>query len=186
MKFTGVRRKPLAVFVSLLALSLIFSAGAVFAEEGHGGGESGGGGITVLPDISVFIQIANFLFLVLVLNIILFKPIRGILIERKNRMKSLQDGIDTFHKNASDKEDAYLSGIKNARAFGLKEKQSLVDAATEQEKAIVDKIHQKAQAELVQIREQVADQAAAAKQELLKKVDGFADAISEKILGRAI
>jgi hypothetical protein len=39
---------------------------------------------------------------------------------------------------------------------------------------------------LAQIREQVADQAAAAKQELLKKVDGFADAISEKILGRAI
>ena len=139
-----------------------------------------------MPDMSVFIQIANFLFLILVLNIILYKPIRGILIQRKEKIKSLESGIDTFQADARENEESYISGIKKARALGLKEKQSLVDAAMEQEKAIVDKIHRQAQADLAQIREKVAKEATAAKAQLLKEVDGFANAISEKILGRAV
>ena len=182
MKFPGSRRKPLAVFITLLALSLVFSSGAAFAS----GDESGGGGITVIPDISVFIQIANFLFLVMVLNIILFKPIRGMLKQRKETIKGLEDGIDSFQADAVAKEEAYNSGLKKARAFGMKEKQSLVDAATEQEKAIVDRIHQQAQAELAEIREKVAKEAGAAKAELLKEVDGFAKKKKKKILGRAV
>jgi F-type H+-transporting ATPase subunit b len=186
MRFSDIRRKPYAVLAAITALCLIFPCGAALAAEGHANGESGGGGITVIPDISVFIQIANFLFLILVLNVILYKPIRGILIQRKNRLDSLREGIDTFQRSAKQKEEAYLAGIKEARAFGIKEKQSLLDAAAQQEKSIIDKIHQQAQAELAQIRERVAGQAAAAKQELLKEVDGFANTISEKILGRVI
>ena len=185
MNFPGTRRRLLGGFIALLALCLIFPAGAAFAEEG-GHGDSGGGGITVMPDFSVFIQMANFLILIMVLNILLYKPIRGILIQRREKIKSLEDGIDGFQADARDKEEAYVSGIKKARALGLKEKQSLVDAATEQEKAIVDKIHQQAQAVLVEIRKRVAKEASAAKEELLKEVDGFANAISEKILGRAV
>ena len=186
MRFTDIRRKPYAVLAALVALCLILPFAVALAAEGQGHGESGGGGITVIPDISVFIQIANFLFLILVLNVILYKPIRGILIQRKNKLGSLQEGIDTFQRNARQKEEAYMAGIKEARAFGMKEKQSLLDAAAEQEKAIIDKIHQQAQAELAQIRERVAREAEAAKQELLKEVDGFAGAISEKILGRVV
>jgi F-type H+-transporting ATPase subunit b len=181
-----MRRKSCAVFVALVALCLIMPAGAAFAEEGHGHDDSGGGGITVIPDISVFIQIANFLFLILVLNLVLFKPIRGILIQRKDKIKSLHDGIDAFQRNATQKQEAFLDGIKEARASGMREKQSLLDAAAQQEKAIIDKIHQQAQAELAQVRERVAAEAATAKQQLLKEVDGFANAISEKILGRVI
>ncbi len=186
MRYTRIRRKPLAVLAALLALCLFVSAGAAFAAEQGSHGESGGGGITVLPDISVFIQIANFLFLVLVLNLILYKPIRGILIQRRDKVKSLQDGIGTFQQKGREKEEAYASGIKKARSYGMKEKQSLLESAAEKEKAIVDRIHQQAQAELAQIREKVAGEAAVAKQALLKEVDGFAKAISEKILGRAV
>jgi F-type H+-transporting ATPase subunit b len=156
------------------------------AEEAHGSGDSGGGGITVIPDISVFIQIANFLFLILVLNLVLFKPIRGILIQRKDKIKGLHDGIDASQRNATQKEEAYLSGIKEARVSGMREKQALLDEAAQEEKAVIDKIHQQAQAELAQVRERIAAEATAAKNQLLKEVDGFAGAISEKILGRAI
>jgi F-type H+-transporting ATPase subunit b len=186
MKFRCARRKQAVVFTALLALCCLFAAGAVLAAEEQGHGDSGGGGITVIPDMSVFIQIANFLFLILALNVILYKPIRGILIQRKEKIKNLQGGIDTFQANAKQNEESYLSGIKKARALGLKEKQSLVDAAAEQEKAIIDKIHEQAQAELAEIREKVSNEAAAAKGQLLKEIDGFASAISEKILGRAV
>ena len=171
---------------ALMVLCWLFAAGAALAAEEQGHGESGGGGITVIPDMSVIIQIANFLFLILALNIILYKPIRGILIQRREKIKGLQNGIDTFQSQAKDQEESYLSGIKRARTLGLKEKQSLVDAAAEQEKAIIDKIHQQAQAELAEIREKVSKEADAAKGKLLQEIDGFAGAISEKILGRAV
>ena len=63
----------------LLGLMTI-QASTVFAS---GGEEGGGGGITVIPDASVIIQIINFLFLIWVLNLIIYKPIRNIFIQRK-------------------------------------------------------------------------------------------------------
>ena len=48
------------------------------------------GGITVIPDASVFIQMINFIFLIWILNTLLFKPIRNILLKRKQEFEGLE------------------------------------------------------------------------------------------------
>jgi F-type H+-transporting ATPase subunit b len=62
----------------------------------------------------------------------------------------------------------------------------LVQTAAEEEKAIIEKINQKAQAELVEMREKIAKDAETVRATLQKEIDVFADAIGEKILGRAV
>ncbi len=136
-------------------------------------------------DASVFIQIINFIFLIFALNIVLYKPIRKVLIQRKEKITGLEQGIDTADKDAKEKDDAFMSGIKDARAKGLKGKGILLQEASEEEKKVLEKINKKAQADLAEVREKIAKEAESVGKSLHQELDVFANEIGQKILGRA-
>lgn len=174
MKIVGLNRKAWIIFYFILAS--LWCAGAAF----------GSGGITVIPDWTLWVQIANFLLIVWVLNIVLFRPIRKILIQRKEKVTSLEQNIETSDNKAKEKNEAFDSGIREARAKGLNEKNVLLNEAADQEREIIDKINQKAQADLVEVREKIAKEAEVVRLSLQKEINTFASAIGEKILGRAV
>ena len=136
-------------------------------------------------DGSLFIQIINFLFLIWALNVVLYKPIRNILIQRKEKITGLEQNIDVCNSDAKKKDDAFTSGLKEARAKGMGEKDALIQTATDEEKVIIEKINQKAQADLAEVREKVAKDAESVRVSLQEELDDIAIAISHKILGRA-
>ena len=137
-------------------------------------------------DGSVFIQIANFIFLIWVMNMILYKPIRKALLQRKEKVSDLERSIADFNIHALEKENAFASGIKEARANGLKEKQSLIQSGSDEEKNVIENINKKAQAELIKSREKIAKDAESVRVSLQKELDTFVNAIGQKILGRAV
>ena len=136
-------------------------------------------------DGSLFIQIINFLFLIWALNVVLYKPIRNILIQRKEKITGLEQSIDASNIDIKEKDDAFISGLKEARAKGMGEKDALIQVATDEEKMIIEKINQKAQADLAEVREKVAKDAEGVRVSLQEELDDIAIAISHKILGRA-
>lgn len=135
-------------------------------------------------DVSVFIQIVNFLFLIWALNLVLYKPIRKVLLERKEKVEGLEQSIENLSINAQEKEDAFTSGIKDARSKGQIEKELLLSAAQNEEKQLLEKINKKAQDDLAQMRDKIATEADNVRTSLQKEVDVFANAIGQKILGR--
>jgi len=137
-------------------------------------------------DSSLFIQIANFLILIFAMNIVLYRPIRNMLAQRKEKISGLEETIDSCAQQLKESNEAYAAGIKEARNNGLKEKEKLIQAAEAQEKELIQQINEKAQAELAKIREKVAKDAEEVRKTLLQDVDKFANDIGEKILGRAI
>lgn len=143
-------------------------------------------GISVIPDSSVIIQIINFLLLVWAMNILVYKPIRGILKQRKEKVGGLEQRIGKLDDDAREKDDAYVSGIKAARAKGLQQKQALVEAAAVEEKKLIDDINGRAQANLAEMKAKIAKDVDAVRTSLEKEVDSYADAIGRKLLGRAI
>ena len=140
----------------------------------------------VSVDGSVFIQIVNFLFLIWALNIVLYRPIRSVLLQRKEKVDGLQQKIGAISDDAKEKDEAFSRGIREARAKGLKQKEALMAEAAETEKQLVDEINAKAQANLVAVREKIAADAAGVRASLEKEIDVFSDAIGQKILGRAV
>jgi F-type H+-transporting ATPase subunit b len=175
-------RKCPAVFFVILAIVGLTASMAFGSSEGS----NGGGGVKVLPDWSVGIQIINFLLIIWILNIILYRPIRNILRQRKEKIERLELSIATYNEDAKEKDEAFASGIKEARAKGLKEKEALLQAGVEEEKEIIARVNEKAQAELSEMRKKIAREAQAVKVALQEKVDEFVDDICEKILGRTI
>lgn len=182
MKISGIYRKTFPLLLSLPALVCLLFPLHAFGS----GGESGGGGVVVTPDSSLLIQIANFVFTIWVLNLLLYKPIRKILKQRKEKVDSLELSIETSSKDAREKDEAFVAGLKEARLRGVEKKNALVQDAADEEKSIMADINRKAQAELLEIRGKIKKEAETARDSLQKEVDSFADQISEKILGRAV
>ncbi len=139
----------------------------------------------VSVDGSIALQIVNFLLLIWILNMVLYKPIRKILLERKEKVIGMQSDIDGSALQVKSREDAYAEGVRQARAAGQKEKETLMQAAEEEEKAIIGKINASAQAELKAVKEKITQEMGTVKSALEEEIDAFADAIGQKILGRA-
>ncbi len=137
-------------------------------------------------DGSLFIQIINFLFLIWILNAVMYRPVRNVLSRRKEKIEGIEKEIGTFAKDAKQKKAAFSDGIKAARVKGIKEKDILTQAAVNEEKAIIGKISEKAQADLAKAKEKIAQDAEEVRKTLMKDMDGFANEISRKILGRAV
>ena len=140
----------------------------------------------VQVDGSVVIQIVNFIFLIWALNYVLYRPIRIILLQRKENVEGSEQKINMLNRDAIEKRDEYMLGIKAAKANGLKEKNSLLLSAAEEENTIISEIHAKAKVDLEKIRDKIAKDVQSIGDALQNEIDVFAKAIGEKILGRVV
>lgn len=134
---------------------------------------------------TLFVQIANFLVIIFVLNMIVYKPIRGILKQRRAKIEGLENNIQSIGSDAEARNQSFEGGIKEARQKGQQQKEALLQAAADEEKAIVAQINEKAQQDLAAVKEKIAGDINSVRAALENEVDSFANAITQKILGRA-
>ena len=137
-------------------------------------------------DYTLFIQMANFIVLIFILNVILYKPIRKILIERKKKIQGYEEGIEGLQRDSSESEETFQAKIGEAKTKGFQEKEALKQTGQEEERQLISEINQKAQAELEAVRGQIAKDAEDARRGLQRDIKIFSAAIAEKILGRAV
>jgi len=142
--------------------------------------------MAIIPDWTLFLQMANFIILILILNVILYKPIRRILIERKKKIQEGEDAIESAKQSAEEAGQAFKTKMSDAKLKGHQEKEALKQAAQDEEKQLLDEINQKGQAELEAVRAQIAKDADAARSKLKGEIEAYSGAIAEKILGRAV
>ena len=137
-------------------------------------------------DGSVVIQIVNFVFLIWILNIVLYKPIRKVLHQRKEKITGLEKNIKTCIRDVNEKDDSISSELRSAKQKGVKELENLLQSAEEEEKKRINSINKKAAAEMDAIREKIVKDAENVRETLQKEIDTYASEIGQKILGRAV
>jgi F-type H+-transporting ATPase subunit b len=137
-------------------------------------------------NFSIVYQLINFLILIWILNLILYKPIRKILNQRKEKVSGLEQNIAALDQEAKQQDNAYDQGIRAARSKAKKEKEVMMEAAGAEEKAILAKINAKAQADLAEVKNKIAKDVEQVGSALQNQVNDFAADITQKILGRAV
>jgi F-type H+-transporting ATPase subunit b len=115
----------------------------------------------------LFVQMANFILLILILNAILYKPIRNILIERKKKIQGAEQAIEALQGGAAESEQTFQAKVGEAKTKGFQEKEALQQAGQEEEKRLINELE-------------------AARAKLKGEVETFSAAIAQKILGRAV
>lgn len=137
-------------------------------------------------DWTLGLQIINFLILLFVLNVLLYRPLRELLGKRKGaidgghaRARELQQSID-------DKMARYQEQLQVARLQGNEERAVLRAAALKDEAQIVAEAHASASERLQQIKDRVAAEAGQARQQLRGDAEVLAGQVAARILGRAL
>jgi F-type H+-transporting ATPase subunit b len=142
--------------------------------------------VEVIPNISLLIQMANFLFLLFALNLVLFRPIRRVLQERRAKFAAYRTDIDDLNSRAESEENRLDDLLDQARRQGLEQRQTLKQAALDQEKSLVDAAAEEMQRSLAQVRDQVKSEVDSARSELKGQVEAYSKQVAEKILGRSL
>ena len=137
-------------------------------------------------DGTLILQIANFLVLLVVMNIILYKPIRGMLAKRDEEMASRQKMIDDYQGRVKDNEEAIESGMVSARKEGYQEKESLKVLGQEDEKGVLQEAGAAVERKLTAAKQEIETKITAARETLESEISGFSNELAEKILGRSV
>ena len=137
-------------------------------------------------DWTLFLQFANFVILLVVLNALLFKPLRAALAARKATI----DG-DLAKARALDGEiqaqvAEYEAKLQEARQRGSQERLALRQAALTEEARLLGGANEKASQRLQSLKEQVAAEAEAARQGLRAETEALARQVAGKVLGREL
>ena len=137
-------------------------------------------------DITVLIQIINILILIIVMNAVLYKPVRTVLAKRKEKLSELANSIETFKKNAELRREEINRKLNDARSKAKEEIEKARSAAQATTAESLAQVRQEATsnktAQLDEIKKQFTD----AQQQLSGQVDSFASDMAAKILGRSI
>jgi len=135
---------------------------------------------------SLIFQIINLLLLMLILNALLYKPIRTILKNRAEKMASLEAEANKARADLVQKDQDYQNQLQLARKEGFEYKNQLKLAGQEEEKKVLQEAGQQVDAQLDQNRQKIVQQVEAARRKLSAEVSSFSQEIAQKILGRTI
>ena len=137
-------------------------------------------------DGSLFIQIANFLLLILILNIFLYRPIRRILIRRNEETDSLQKMIESFQGRSEQNEKGLEESMISARKEGFMEKEGFKGQGLEEEKGILQEVNSSVEEKLGKAKKEMEMKITDIRKTLDEQVGAFSKELAEKILGRRI
>ena len=137
-------------------------------------------------DITVLIQIINILILIVVMNAVLYKPVRTALAKRKEKLAELGNSIETFKKNAELRKAEITRKLNDARIRAKEEIDKAKSATQAATGASLASVRQEAMAEKTAQLGEIQKQFAEAQQELSGQIGSFASDMAAKILGRSI
>lgn len=137
-------------------------------------------------NFTLFIQLINFLVLLLILNAILYKPVRAKLKERADQMAKDRERARHLEQEVHDQENRHQEELAKARQTAAQEKNALMAEAKKEESGILDKARAEAATIVDNMKAAIQKESEEVRKSLKEDMTPLARTITEKILGRAI
>jgi len=137
-------------------------------------------------NIAFFFQVVNFLLLMLLLNIFLYRPIRKILSERAEEIAGGHAKAAEVDKDVQEKMAQYEARLREAKTKASEERGALKKVALAEEAVILDKARQEATDSVNALKKRVSKEAADAREFLREQTQSLSLEICEKVLGRRL
>ncbi|MDA8164948.1 MAG: ATP synthase F0 subunit B [Desulfobacteraceae bacterium] len=137
-------------------------------------------------DVTMLIQIVNILVLIVIMNAILYRPVRTILEQRGRKIADLQKDIETYNKNAKLRLDEFDQKVREARSKAKAEMETLRGDAQASGADQVASVRKDYDAKKSEQFGQIQAQFASVRQELQGQIEGFAREMASKVMGRSL
>ena len=137
-------------------------------------------------DWTLFAQIINFLLLVFLLNVVLFRPIRNALRERQAKVLAQEAEINLLTDQGRSLEDEILEELAAARRAGAGARETLKQEGAQAEATLLDEVKRQVEVEWATVEKKIKADMAKARASLKTQTQSFAQLLATKILGREL
>lgn len=132
-----------------------------------------------------FVQFANFVIILMVLNLVLYRPIRGIIRKRAEVMGQKLDSIEEFTAEAENKLADYKDALAEARAEAQCIRHTLREEGVAEEASVLHSAGEDVAKRMAAARRDIESQKDVALKSLRGTVSAYAKDVAEKVLSRA-
>ncbi|MBW1936586.1 MAG: hypothetical protein JRI84_13735 [Deltaproteobacteria bacterium] len=137
-------------------------------------------------DWTLFVQIFNFLLLVYLLNLVLYRPLRQGLKSRQETMASFEGEISQLATEEQNTLARVQENLTEARRQGLSQREALRQEGAQAEASLLEKVKQEVEAEWAKVEKKIQQDMAKARKALQAQAQEFAQALAAKIIGREL
>jgi F-type H+-transporting ATPase subunit b len=137
-------------------------------------------------NVTLLIQMCNFLVLLFLMNLVLYRPIRRIVAKRKQFVEEQQLGIERMDAEVKASIEDFNQKIQDARRLGREKIQELKVEAYAQEKELMRTAVEQAGKQLQDVRARIQSDIQGARDQLSGQVRAFSVDLAQKILGRSL
>jgi F-type H+-transporting ATPase subunit b len=137
-------------------------------------------------DWTLYAQIINFLLLVFLLNVVLFRPIRNALKERQAKLLAQEAEINVLTDQGRSLEDEIKEELAAARRDGAGARETLKQEGAQAEVTLLEEVKRQVELEWATVEKKIKADMAKARKSLQTQTQSFAQALATKILGREL
>jgi F-type H+-transporting ATPase subunit b len=137
-------------------------------------------------NLTIVIQVLQFLILVFILNRLLFKPIGQVLSERKAKITAWEEKTRQLQGSARSKLESYESQLKKERARVQAGQAQLTIELKEREEESLRSVAEEAARLVASTQQSLAEERERLRSELRQQAAELSQILAEKVLGRKV
>jgi F-type H+-transporting ATPase subunit b len=137
-------------------------------------------------NITLLWQLANFIVLLIVLNFILFKPIRQVMLEREQGISSALGDAKAAQERMQAILERYNASLAEAKQKAATTYNTVYQQGLDAQRDMISAERDKATELLDKARKEIAAASAAARTDLRQEAERLSQEITSKLLGRAV
>ena len=137
-------------------------------------------------DYTVFIQVANFIVLIFILNILLYKPILKIIDKRNRQLWESDEEVKKLRETVDQRMAEYEEKVRQAKLVAMEEKNSIQQEGSKEGEKIIGEGKSEISRMIEEFQGKLGKEIDEARGILKNRSQKISIEVAEKVLGRSI
>ena len=137
-------------------------------------------------NLTIVIQVVQFLILILILNRLLFKPISHVTAERQEKIAAWKERTRTLEDSVRAKLESYEQHLREARAEADEEQERMKEEVKQKEEDKLRALSEEAAQMMASRRQTLQEETERLRSELRQEAAEMTRILVEKVLGRKV
>ena len=135
-------------------------------------------------NLTIVIQVVQFLLLLFILNRFLFRPTINLIEEREQKITTWKEETKNFHESMQERLQSYENQIVEAKAQAQEQQELITEELKEGEDKKLDAVSEEAVRIVVSTREKLQEETELLRGQLREQAEEMSQLVAEKVLGR--
>ena len=135
-------------------------------------------------NLTIVIQVVQFLLLLFVLNRFLFRPTINLIEEREQKITTWKEETKNFHESMQERLQSYENQILEAKAQAQEQQELVTVELQKEEDKKLEAVSEEAVRIVVSTREKLQEETEMLRGQLREQAEEMSQLLAEKVLGR--